>query len=128
MARLRRPGLRSHFNFITPDLVTDPAPSPEPRTVSPYSQILEARDLKEFVKVGPPPVKMSQDTSRHGPSDKAVYARMMMAWNKGHGEPKRRRAPKKTWKRRAPKYKKKWVPRKQYLARKRKVKYGKKRK
>ncbi len=55
------------------------------------------------------------------------FHRLSMAWNAGHGEPKRRKA-KKHFTRKSKSRKPKWIPRKKYLAKKRKAKLHGKRK
>lgn len=55
------------------------------------------------------------------------FRRMTIAWGKLHGEPKRRSA-KKHYTRKTKSRKTKWIPRKKYLAKKRKAKLSGKRK
>ncbi len=94
----------------------------------------ETRDLRavDFMRGGDRQIPLQRrDATAMGKLDGERFHRQTLAWGqrKGPGPNRRRertRKPaKKAWKRSS---KKKWVPRKTYLARKRKRKYGKKKK
>lgn len=93
------------------------------------------RDLRaeDFLRVGNPTAipLLRRDAKSFSKADLERFTRANIKWGKMKGEPKRRKPAKKTWKKSSNKYKKhwkssvKWVPRKKYLASKRKKKYGK---
>ncbi len=100
--------------------------------LDPETEAIRAEDFRRMGLPAQIPL-LRRDATAMEEHDAERFHRMTLAWHKGHGEPKRRRVRKtkrkKTWKPRLTKSKsKKWVPRKKYLARKRKAKSSRSRK
>ncbi len=114
----------NHIVYERPPPDAQPMDTPLLDALYSYSPSVSGADddipLTQFVDAIP---MKRQDATAMEKRDKGNYQRMQRAWNKGRGEPKRRAryraAPKKRWNAKRAQTKK-WVPRKKYLAAKRK--------